>query len=65
MGGTCSMEQRSNSHKILIGKPYWKETLGRPRRRWEIVLKWISGIWSVITRSEFVPFMIETNSGLL
>jgi hypothetical protein len=24
-----------NAYKILVGKPEWKRTFGRPRHRWE------------------------------
>jgi hypothetical protein len=30
-----------NAHKILVGKPEGKRPLGRPRRRWGIILKCI------------------------
>jgi hypothetical protein len=32
-----------NSNKILVGNPEGKSPLGRPRRRWEKILKWIIG----------------------
>jgi hypothetical protein len=41
MGGISSMEETSNSYKILIGKLYRKKSVGRPRSRWGRVLKWI------------------------
>jgi len=28
-------------HRVLVGKPEGKRPLGRPRRRWEIILRWI------------------------
>jgi hypothetical protein len=27
--------EKRNAHRILVGKPEGKRTLGRPRRRWE------------------------------
>jgi hypothetical protein len=33
MGGACSMEKRI-AYRLLVGKPYGKRPLGRPRRRW-------------------------------
>jgi hypothetical protein len=30
-----------NTHKDLVGKPEDKRPLGRPKRRWEKILKWI------------------------
>jgi len=32
-------------HRVLVGKPEGKRPLGRPGRRWEIILKWIFGKW--------------------
>jgi hypothetical protein len=28
-------------HRVLVGKPEGKRPLGRPRRRWAIILRWI------------------------
>jgi len=28
-------------HRVLVGKPEGKRQLGRPRRRWGIILRWI------------------------
>jgi hypothetical protein len=33
-----------NSYKIFVGKSEGKSPLGRPRRGWKIILKWILGI---------------------
>jgi hypothetical protein len=30
-----------NAHEILVGNPEGKRPLGRPRRRWKIISKWI------------------------
>jgi hypothetical protein len=30
-----------NAYKMLVGKPDIKKPLGRPRSRWDIILKWI------------------------
>ena len=32
---------------VLLGKPEGKRPLGRPRRRWGIILKWIFRKWNV------------------
>ena len=29
------MEEGRDAHKVLVGKPEGKRSLGRPRRRWE------------------------------
>jgi hypothetical protein len=35
------MGEKSNAYRILVGKPEGKRPLGRARRRWRIILKWI------------------------
>jgi hypothetical protein len=32
-----------NAYRILVGKPEGTKPLGRPRRRWEENIRWISG----------------------
>jgi len=32
---------------VLTGKPEGKRSLGRPRRRWGIILRWIFRKWDV------------------
>jgi hypothetical protein len=32
-------------HRVLVGKPEGKRPLGRPRRRWKIILRWIFRKW--------------------
>jgi hypothetical protein len=35
MGRTCSTnEEKRNAHRILVGMPAGKRSLGRPRPRW-------------------------------
>jgi hypothetical protein len=31
-----------NAYKILVGKPQGKKPLVRPRRRWRLILEWIT-----------------------
>jgi hypothetical protein len=33
--------ERRNVYKILVGRPEEKRPFGRPRYRWEEILKWI------------------------
>ena len=33
------MEEGRDVHKVLVGKPEGKRPLGRPRRRWEDIIK--------------------------
>jgi hypothetical protein len=35
------MGEKRNAYRILVGKPEGKRSLGRPRRRWVDMLKWI------------------------
>ena len=35
------MMERRGLHGVLVGKPERNSPLGRPRRRWEDILKWI------------------------
>jgi hypothetical protein len=34
-------------YRILVGKPEGKKPLGRPRRRWGTLLRWIFRKWDV------------------
>jgi hypothetical protein len=39
MGGACSTNGgEMNAYKLLVGKPEGRKPLGRPRRRWLIIL---------------------------
>jgi len=52
MDGACSAyggEERLQ--RVLVGKPEGKKLLGRPKHRWEDILRWIyrkwdAGIWT-------------------
>jgi hypothetical protein len=35
------MREKRNAYRILMGKPEGKRALGRPRRRWVTISKWI------------------------
>jgi hypothetical protein len=39
------MGERIVVHRVLVGKPEGKKTLGKHRRRGEVVLKWIFKKW--------------------
>jgi hypothetical protein len=40
MGGACSMHgEMRNAFKIMVGKPEGKRPLGKPKHRWEDVIK--------------------------
>ena len=34
-------------YRVLVGKPEGRRPLGRPRRRWGIILRWIFRKWDV------------------
>jgi hypothetical protein len=42
-GHVALMGEKRNVYRILVGKPEGKRPLGRPRRRWVTILKWILG----------------------
>jgi hypothetical protein len=39
------MGEGSGVQRVLVGKPEEKRPVGRPRRRWEDILKWIFRKW--------------------
>jgi len=41
------MGDRRDVYRVLVGKPEGKKQLGRPRRRWEEILRWIFKKWDV------------------
>jgi hypothetical protein len=40
-GHVARMGEDIGVHRVLVGKPEGKRSLGRPRRRWRIILRWI------------------------
>jgi len=50
-GHVARMRERRGVYRVLVGKPEGKRPLGKPRRRWGIILKWIfrkcdEGAWT-------------------
>jgi hypothetical protein len=41
IGHAARIGEKRNAYKILVGKPEGKRLLGRPKRRWGIILTWI------------------------
>jgi len=39
------MGKRRGVYRVLVGKPEGKRPLGRPGRRWKIILRWIFRKW--------------------
>jgi hypothetical protein len=56
----CQLSKRpkellySYAYKILVGKPEGKRPLGRPRCRWEAILKWILGNYGLVVKIELI-----------
>jgi len=40
------MEEKRGAYRILVGNPEGNRPLERPRRGWEIILKWVFRNWS-------------------
>ena len=40
-GRVVRVGERRDAYRVLVGKSEGKRPLGRPRRRWEILLEWI------------------------
>jgi hypothetical protein len=40
------MEDRRDAYRILAWRPQGKRPVGRPWRRWRIILKWIFKKWN-------------------
>ena len=59
------MEEGRGVHKVLVGKPEGKKTLGRPRRRWRIILRWIFRKWEGVVGTGWSWLRIGTGGGRL
>jgi len=44
-GHVARMGERRGVNRVLVGKPEEKRPLGRPRRRWEMILRLIFRRW--------------------
>jgi len=44
-GHVARMGEGRGVHRVIVGKPEGKRPLGRPRRRWEDILRWIFEKW--------------------
>jgi hypothetical protein len=42
---TTRIGEKRGAYRILVGRPEGRRQLGRPRRRWGIILKWIFKTW--------------------
>ena len=59
------MGERRGVYRVLVGKPEVKMSLGRPRLRWGIVLRWILRKWDVGVWTGSNWLRIETHGGYL
>jgi hypothetical protein len=59
------MGERRSVYRVLVGKPEGKRPLGRPRNRWDIILRWIFGKWNVGVWTELSWLRIGTGGGHL
>jgi hypothetical protein len=41
VGHVARMGERRGAYRVLMGKPEGRRPLGRPRRMWRKILKWI------------------------
>jgi len=46
-GHVARLGKRRGIYRVLVRKPEGKRPVGRPRRRWGIMLRWISRKWDV------------------
>ena len=47
VGHVALMGERIGEYMVLVGKPERKRPLGRPWRRWRIILKWVFRKWNL------------------
>jgi hypothetical protein len=59
------MGEKRNACRILVGNPEGKRQLGRPRRRWWTILKWILGRSNGMVWIRLIWLKIETSGELL
>ena len=46
-GHVARMGERRGVYRVLVGKPEGKRPLGRPRGRWEDIIRWSFRKWDV------------------
>jgi hypothetical protein len=59
------MGEKRNVYRLLMGIPEGKRPLGRPRRRWVIILEWILERWDGVMWTGLVWLRIGTGAELL
>ena len=64
-GHVARMGEDRGVHRVLVGKPEGKRPLGRPRRRWGIILRWIFRKLERVVGTGWSWLRIGTNGGHL
>jgi hypothetical protein len=64
-GHVSTNGEKRNAYRLLVGKPDGKRPLGRPRRRWWIILGWILERWDGVMWTGLVWLRIGTGGELL
>jgi hypothetical protein len=59
------MGERRVVYRFLEGKPEGNRPLGKPRRRWKIILRWIFRKWDVWVWTGLSWLRIKTTDGHL
>jgi hypothetical protein len=59
------MGEKRNTYRLLVGKPEGKRPLGRPRRRWGIILGWNLERWDGMMWTGLVWLRIGAGGELL
>jgi hypothetical protein len=66
MGGACrTYGVGTVVYRVLVAKAEGKKSLGRPRRRWVIILRWIFRTWDVGVWTESSWIRTGTGGGHL
>jgi len=63
VGHVARMGQGRVVHRVLVGRPEGKRPLGRPRRRWGIILRWIFRKWAGVVRTGWIWLRIGQVAG--
>jgi hypothetical protein len=64
-GHVAQMGEKRNVYTLFVGKPEGKRPIGRPRRRWVIILGWILERWDGVMWTGLVWLRIGTGGELL
>jgi len=64
-GHVAPMGEEKGVYRVLVGKPEGRRPLGRPRRRWVVILGRISRRWDVGIWTGLGWPRIETSGGRL